>query len=201
MTRKRRTGKALTERRRRAMRLHPAGFTEEEIADKLGVDRSVVCRDLQSARDARRSGDSPDLEKARFSQRLSGNGDRHPTRCMRLRPGTLHPGVSPLSGQPLSPGEAAASWDERKVYHQLVDGYGPQLNSICNLTQINAVSRKCPQFHEDSRSPLQIPASYSRKRRLLLERLKAKRRGIRPADALGRQRTLDPDPPPDSQNQ
>jgi hypothetical protein len=67
VTRKRRTGKALTERRRRAMRLHPAGFTEEEIADKLGVDRSVVCRDLQSARDARRSGDSPDLEEASFA--------------------------------------------------------------------------------------------------------------------------------------
>ena len=28
-------------------------------------------------------------------ERLSGNGDRHPTRCMRLRPGTLHPGASP----------------------------------------------------------------------------------------------------------
>ena len=46
---------------------------------------------------------------------LSGNGDRHPTRCMRLRPGTLHPGACPLSGQPLRPEEAAASWDERKI--------------------------------------------------------------------------------------
>jgi hypothetical protein len=31
-------------------------------------------------------------------------------------------------------------------------------NSICNLTQFNAVSRKCPQVREDSRKPLQIPA-------------------------------------------
>ena len=29
------------------------------------------------------------------SQRLSRNGDRHPTRCMGLRPGTLRPGASP----------------------------------------------------------------------------------------------------------
>jgi hypothetical protein len=95
MTRKRWRAKALAERRRRAMQLHLAGFTQEEIADKLGADRSVVCRDLQSARDVCRSGDSADLEVARFTQRLSGNGDRHSTRCMRLRPGTLHPVASP----------------------------------------------------------------------------------------------------------
>ena len=68
MTRKRCTGKALAERRRRTMQLHLAGFTQEEIADKVGMHRSVVCRDLQSARDACRSGDSPDLEVARFTQ-------------------------------------------------------------------------------------------------------------------------------------
>ena len=68
MTRKRCTGKALAERRRRAMQLHLAEFTQEEIADKVGVHRSVVCRDLQSVRDARRSGDSPDLEEACFTQ-------------------------------------------------------------------------------------------------------------------------------------
>jgi hypothetical protein len=27
----------------------------------------------------------------------------------------------------LSPKEAAASWNERKIYDPLVDGYGPQL--------------------------------------------------------------------------
>jgi hypothetical protein len=84
MTRKRRTGKALAERRRWAMQLHLAGFTQEEIADKLDVDRSVVCRDLRSARDARRSGDSPNFEGARFPQRLCGNVDRHPTRCISI---------------------------------------------------------------------------------------------------------------------
>ena len=34
--------------------------------------------------------------------------------------------------------------------------------SICKTTQNNAVLRKRPQFHEDSRKHLQIPASYSR---------------------------------------
>ena len=68
MTRKRWSAKALAERRRRAMHLHLAGFTQEEIADQLGVERSMISRDLQSARDARPSGDSPDLEEARFTQ-------------------------------------------------------------------------------------------------------------------------------------
>ncbi|MGO8744562.1 MAG: hypothetical protein ACLQNE_01105 [Thermoguttaceae bacterium] len=67
MTRKRRAAKAPAERRRRPMQLHLAGLTQEEIAKKLGVDRSVVFRDPQSARDARRSGESPDLEEARFN--------------------------------------------------------------------------------------------------------------------------------------
>ena len=67
MTRKRCTGKAPAERRRRAMQLYLAEFSQEEIADKLGMHRSVVCRDLQSVRDAWRSGDSPDLEEAQLS--------------------------------------------------------------------------------------------------------------------------------------
>ena len=51
MTRKRCTGKALAERRWRALQLYLAGFTQEEIAEKVGMDRSVVSRDLQSVRD------------------------------------------------------------------------------------------------------------------------------------------------------
>jgi hypothetical protein len=75
--------------------LYLAEFTHEEIADKLGVDRSVVRRDLQSFRDVCRSGDSPILRWRALLRWQSGNGDRYPTRCMRLRPGTLHPGASP----------------------------------------------------------------------------------------------------------
>jgi hypothetical protein len=48
--------------------LYLAEFTQEEIAEKVGMHRSVVSRDLQSARDVCRSGDSPDLEVARFTQ-------------------------------------------------------------------------------------------------------------------------------------
>ncbi len=55
----RRTGKALAERRRRTMQFHLAGFAQEEIAEKLGMHRSVVSRDLQLARDVCRRGDSP----------------------------------------------------------------------------------------------------------------------------------------------
>ncbi|MGO8751090.1 MAG: hypothetical protein ACLQNE_34525 [Thermoguttaceae bacterium] len=62
------TGKALAERRRRTFPLHPAEFTQEEIVERAGMHRSVVCRDLQSARDVCRGGDSPDLEVARFTQ-------------------------------------------------------------------------------------------------------------------------------------
>ena len=44
--------------------LYLGEFTQEEIAEKVGMDRSVVRRDLKSARDICRSGDSPDLEVA-----------------------------------------------------------------------------------------------------------------------------------------
>ena len=68
MAKKRCTGKALAERRRRTFQLYLAEFTQEQIAEKVGVHRSVVCRDLQSFRETWRSGDSPDLEEARFTQ-------------------------------------------------------------------------------------------------------------------------------------
>ncbi|MGO8752989.1 MAG: hypothetical protein ACLQNE_44170 [Thermoguttaceae bacterium] len=68
MTRKRCAGKALAERRRRAMQLHLAEFTQEEIADKLGMHPSVVCRDLQWIRDSICPGGSPDVQEAWFIQ-------------------------------------------------------------------------------------------------------------------------------------
>ncbi len=68
MVKKRCTGKALAERRRRAMRLHLAEFTQEEIADKLGVHSSVVCRDLQWIRDSICPGEPPDVQEAFFVQ-------------------------------------------------------------------------------------------------------------------------------------
>ena len=67
MTRKRCTGKALAERRRRAMHLHVAGFTQEEIAEKVGVHRPVVSRDLQSVRELG-PGESPHVQEACFIQ-------------------------------------------------------------------------------------------------------------------------------------
>ena len=113
MTQKRPHRKGLAQRRRRALQLHLAEFTQEEIADKLGVERPVVCRDLQSARDAWRSGDSPDLEEARFTQMAK----------MKFSPQGLefdsrHP---PMEGT-FIPEEAAASWYERRIYDPIGDG-------------------------------------------------------------------------------
>ena len=68
MTRKRCISKALAERRRRTLQLHLAEFTQEEIADKLGVHRSVVCRDLQAFRDSICPGDPPDVQEASTSR-------------------------------------------------------------------------------------------------------------------------------------
>jgi hypothetical protein len=127
MARTRCTGKALAERRRRAMRLHLAEFIQEEIAEKLGVHSSVVCRDLQSLRDTWRSADSPILRRRALLRRQSGNGDRHPTRCMRLSPGTLHPGAYQPFIAAIQYEEVAASRNERMIHDPLVDGYGPQL--------------------------------------------------------------------------
>ena len=59
--------------------LYLAEFTQEEIGEKIGMHRSVVSRDLQSARDVCRSGDSPDLEVARLADGYpeTGTGTLH----------------------------------------------------------------------------------------------------------------------------
>ncbi|MGO8751816.1 MAG: hypothetical protein ACLQNE_38225 [Thermoguttaceae bacterium] len=48
--------------------LYLAEFTQEEIAEKVGVHRSVVCRDLQWIRDSSCPGESPDVQEACFIQ-------------------------------------------------------------------------------------------------------------------------------------
>ena len=118
MARKRCTGKALAERRRRTMQLHLAEFSQEEIAEKLGVHPSVVCRDLQWIRDSICPGESPDVQEAWFIQieRM----------IFKPEPGQFDPRHPPLAGTS-SPEEAAASWKERRIYDPRVDGYGPQL--------------------------------------------------------------------------
>ena len=142
MPKKRCIGKALAERRWRAMQLHLAEFTREEVADKLGVKRTVVCRDLQSFRDARRGVDSPDLEERALLRRLSGNGDRHPTRCMRLRPGTLHPGASPHFRSAIAHrggGRILERKEDLRPGGRWIRPPTEVVNSICNLMQFNAI--------------------------------------------------------------
>ncbi len=48
--------------------LHLAEFSQEEIAEKVGVHPSVVCRDLQWIRDSICPGESPDVQEAWFIQ-------------------------------------------------------------------------------------------------------------------------------------
>ncbi|MGO8746548.1 MAG: hypothetical protein ACLQNE_11215 [Thermoguttaceae bacterium] len=148
MAQKRCTGKALAERRRRAMQLirkrgqapytlyevdaryttsgsqspfpdshlHRAGFTQEEIAEKVGARRSVVARDLQWIRDSSCPGQSPDVQEACFIQ----------IERMKFDPEGPHfdPRHPPLAGTS-SPEDAAASWNERRIYNPLVNRYGP----------------------------------------------------------------------------
>ncbi|MGO8748094.1 MAG: sigma factor-like helix-turn-helix DNA-binding protein [Thermoguttaceae bacterium] len=118
MTRKRATGKALAERRRRVFQLYVAGFTQEEIAEKVGVHRSVVSRNLQSVRESVCPGESADVQEACFIQmeRMKFN-----PRGLQFDP--THP---PLAGT-FRPEEVAESWKERRVYDPIADGYGTQL--------------------------------------------------------------------------
>jgi hypothetical protein len=68
MPKRRWNSKALAERRRRVFNFYIAGFTQEEIAEKVGVDRSVVSRDLQSVRESACPGEFPDVQEACFIQ-------------------------------------------------------------------------------------------------------------------------------------
>ena len=68
MTRRPWISKKLAERRRKEYQLHLAGYTQEEIADKVGVHRSVVSRDLQAFRDSICPGEPPDVQEAYYVQ-------------------------------------------------------------------------------------------------------------------------------------
>ena len=118
MTRRPWISKALAERRRRVFHFYIAGYTQEEIADKVGVHRSVVSRDLQAFRDSICPGEPPDVQEAYYVQmaRMIFNPE----------PSQFDPTHPPLE-KSLSPDEAAASWKDKKIYDPRVDGYGPQL--------------------------------------------------------------------------
>jgi len=118
MTRRPWISKKLAERRRKEYQLHLAGYTQEEIADKVGVHRSVVSRDLQAFRDSICPGEPPDVQEAYYVQMVR--------MIFNPGPGQFDPRHPPLE-KSLSPDEAAASWKDKKIYDPRVDGYGPQL--------------------------------------------------------------------------
>ena len=98
--------------------MHLAGYTQEEIADKVGVHRSVVSRDLQAFRDSICPGEPPDVQEAYYVQMAR--------MIFNPGPGQFDPRHPPLAGA-FSAEEVAESWKERRVYDPRVDGYGPQL--------------------------------------------------------------------------
>ena len=136
LTRKRCTGKALAERRRRAVQLHLAGFTQEEIADKLGMHPSVVSRDLQWIRDSSCPGESPDVQEACFIQMAKMKFDPQGSQFDPTNP--------PLEKTPLSPEEAAVleRKEDLRPAGRWIRPPTEVVISICKLTQINANLRK-----------------------------------------------------------
>ena len=108
------------------------------------------------------AGIPPILKWRALLRRLSGNGDRHPTRCMRVRRGTLHPGASPHFRSAIAPREGVRILERKEDLRpggRWIRTPTEVVNSICNLTQFNANLRKCEQFHENLRKPTQITAS------------------------------------------
>jgi hypothetical protein len=118
MPKRRWNSKALAERRRRAFQLYLAGFTQEEIAEKVGVHCSFVSRDLQSFRDSVCPGESLDVQEACFIQM-----ERMKFNPQGLQFDPMHP---PL-GCTCSPEKVAESWQQRRVHDNIVEGYCPQL--------------------------------------------------------------------------
>jgi hypothetical protein len=131
-----------------------AEFTQEEIADKLGMHRWVVCRDLEWIRDSSCPGESPDVQEACFIQMETTmfNGG-----TVAVRPET--PAVG-KSNERRGGGRIVERKEDLRPARRWI--WPPtEVISICKTTQNNADSRKCPQFREDSRKPPQIPASSS----------------------------------------
>jgi hypothetical protein len=108
---------ATAERRRRAFQFYLAGFTQEEIAEKVGVDRSVISRDLAVG---------PRGSLPRGVPRCS-RGVLHPMERMKFK-GTrigVRPNA-PAVGRKVQP-RGGGGILESRVYNTIVDRYCTQL--------------------------------------------------------------------------
>ncbi len=88
------------------------------------------------------AGIPPILKWRALLRRLSGNGDRHPTGCMRLRTGTLHPGASPHFRSAIAHrggGRILERKEDLRPAGRWIRPPTEVVNSICNLTQFNAI--------------------------------------------------------------
>jgi len=155
MTRRPWISKKLAERRRKEYQLHLAGYTQEEIADKVGVHRSVVSRDLQAFRDSICPGEPPDVQEAYYVQMAS--------MIFNPEPGQFDPRHPPLAGTS-TPEDAAASWNERRIYEPLVDGYGAQLKLLfvwrifAHLNTCRDISYTCRNMPKHACTSPHMPA-------------------------------------------
>ncbi len=133
MAKKRCTRKALAERRRRTFQLYLAEFSQEEIAEKVGVHSSVVCRDLQWIRDSICPGESPDVQEACFIQ-MAKNDLQSGTGAVRPQTPAVGRNVQPRGG-----GRILERQEDLRPEGRWVRPPTGVVNSICSLTQFNAI--------------------------------------------------------------
>ncbi len=143
-------------------RLYLAEFTQEEIAESACTAPSfpAICNRPATYAAA---GIPPILRWPALLRWLSGNGDRHPTRCMRLKPGTLHPGASPhfrLSISSRGGGRILERKEDLRPTGRWIRPPTEVVNSICNLTQFNAIFGNFTQMRAISRSFTKTNANY-----------------------------------------
>ena len=134
MTRRRCTGKALAERRRRAMQLHLAEFTQEETAEQQTTNhtnhtnRAGVTQDMSATvggLSCLLPGD-PLYSPNPWSVNEDGMWVDSAGMKFNPEPSRFDPRHPPLE-KTMSLEETAASWKDTRIYDPNVDGYGPQL--------------------------------------------------------------------------
>ncbi len=134
MTRKRCTGRALAERRRRAMQLQLAGFTREEIAQQQTTNhtnhtsRAGVTQDMIATVGGPSCLLPGDTLYSPNPWSVNEDGMWVDSAGMKFNPhgSRFDPRQPPLE-KTRSPEEAAASWKDKKIYDPAVDGYGLRL--------------------------------------------------------------------------
>ena len=166
MTKGRWNSKALAERRRRALNLYIAGCTQEEIAEKVGMHRSVE----QSLRmlNATIAGPScllpgdPFYSPNPWSVNEEGMWVDSAGMMFNPGPGQFDPRHPPLE-KTMSPDEAEASWKDKNIHDPAVDGYGRRLTLFvwrifAHLNTCRNISHTCRNMPKHASTSPHMPA-------------------------------------------